>query len=305
MKRERITPESKEHWLRERTKDVTSTEVAALFGLSPYLTEYELWHIKKTGDVNLLTETDRMFWGNVLEPAIAQAAALKHDWKIRKVNQYVRIPELRMGSSYDFERLDPTRNLEIKNVDGLIFHQQWMKHDDGSIEAPEYIELQVQHQLFVSGRTEATIAVLIGGNDLQILERTLDQQVVDLICQKVALFWESIENDEQPEINYEKDAEFIRQLKKHATPGKHIDPTDEIDKAAAKYIRAAGIIKKVAGIKKAAGTRILELIDDAEKCEAEGYSISAGYVAPTTIETYERAGYRNLRVTASKKKGKK
>ena len=36
-------------WLAARTHDLTSTEIAALFGCSPYLTKFELWHRKHDG----------------------------------------------------------------------------------------------------------------------------------------------------------------------------------------------------------------------------------------------------------------
>ena len=44
-----ITPSSKQDWLKARTEDITSTEVSALFGISPYTTAFELWHRKHDG----------------------------------------------------------------------------------------------------------------------------------------------------------------------------------------------------------------------------------------------------------------
>ena len=45
MRTEVITTTSQEHWLEIRKTDVTSTESAALFGMSPYMTHYDLWHL--------------------------------------------------------------------------------------------------------------------------------------------------------------------------------------------------------------------------------------------------------------------
>ena len=39
-----IEIQNQHQWLTERAKDVTSTEVSALFGLSAYLSEFELFH---------------------------------------------------------------------------------------------------------------------------------------------------------------------------------------------------------------------------------------------------------------------
>ena len=62
---------SQEQWHAERAKDVTSTQVAALFGCNPYLTHLELWHQKATGYVEEFDNNDRVRWGNRLEASIA------------------------------------------------------------------------------------------------------------------------------------------------------------------------------------------------------------------------------------------
>ncbi len=66
-----INPDNEQHWLECRTKDITSTEIAALFGISPYITEFELWHRKKSGVVVKFEENERMEWGTALQDAIA------------------------------------------------------------------------------------------------------------------------------------------------------------------------------------------------------------------------------------------
>lgn len=43
---------SEAQWLGERKKDITSTEIPALYGLSPYKTEFELFHEKR--DLSLI-----------------------------------------------------------------------------------------------------------------------------------------------------------------------------------------------------------------------------------------------------------
>jgi hypothetical protein len=70
-----ITPDSQDHWLQLRTQDVTSTESAALFGMSPYVTQFELWHRKKSGEQPEFKTNERMRWGNRLEAAIAHGIA--------------------------------------------------------------------------------------------------------------------------------------------------------------------------------------------------------------------------------------
>src|SRR3989304_3721530 len=97
-----ISPENKEQWLEERTKDITSTDIAALFGISPWTTAYELWYRKKDRLIVEIEENQRMKWGLRLQDAIAAAIAEEQGWHIRRMDEYGRIPELRVGSSFDF-----------------------------------------------------------------------------------------------------------------------------------------------------------------------------------------------------------
>ena len=58
-----IITRDEQHWLELRTKDLTSTDIAALFGLSPYKTAFELFHEKRDGQVVKLKPNERMKWG--------------------------------------------------------------------------------------------------------------------------------------------------------------------------------------------------------------------------------------------------
>lgn len=298
-KRERITPEDREHWLRLRMEDLTSTEVAALFGISPYLTRFELHHRKRSGEVVEFEPTERMRWGTRLEDAIAAGIAEDRGWKTRRINRYMRIPDLRAGSSFDYEIVgDETAILEVKNVDGIIFAQQWEEADDGSIEAPPHIEIQVQHQLLVSGREKAYIGALIGGNRVVVLERVPDPAVQQRIIEEVGAFWSATE---PPEIDYARDAAFVASLYAYAEPGKVIEDPG-IGDFIQEYQAAGEDEKKAKEAKDAAKAKILEAIGDAEKVLGEGWSVSAGMVGPAEI-AYTRKGYRGFRV--NRKKGGK
>jgi len=130
MNTETIIPANESEWLALRTKDITSTDVAALFGLSPYCTLFELWHRKKNLTSVDFEATEWVKWGQRLQDSIAAGVAEDNGWVIRRMSEYVRIPELRIGASFDFsieteyERPSETFEkglLEIKNVDSLAF----------------------------------------------------------------------------------------------------------------------------------------------------------------------------------------
>lgn len=317
-----IAPESREHWLTLRAQDLTSTDIAALFGMSPYKTKFELWHEKRAGDPVRIAPNDRMRWGSRLESSIAEGIAEDRGWTIRPFKEYLRDDELRIGSSFDYRvaALDHSGNpyhgdrdaiLEIKTVDALAFRNGWKITDD-FIEAPDHIELQVQHQMLVSGLRRAYIGVLIGGNDVRILEREADDGVHAAIRAKAVEFWRSIADNTPPDPVMPADAAAVIRLNSYAEPGRLFDARGNASIASriAEYHRLKREAADIADIADTIKAELLVEIGDAERVMADGFTISAGMVAdsPGTLVTADmvgqyvggRRGFRNFRVTSKK-----
>ena len=311
-----IKPESKEAWLQARTKDITSTEISALFGFSPYITEFEIFHQKKSGTVVTIKEHERLRWGTALQDAIAAEIAKEQDWTIRRMDEYMRDTDLRAGASFDFsiEQTGIGTNegtltlglLEIKNVDSLAFRDGWTEDDAGNIEAPLHIEIQVQHQLMVSGRAFAYLGALVGGNRLVLIKRDRNEAVINSIKQKIQAFWASIESNTPPKPNFERDAKFISSLYNYADPGKLLDVRENEDfmNMAREHKRLGDIAKDAETKREALKAQMLMVIGDAEKIEGGEFSISAGIIGECEV-AYTRKAYRNFKPTWRKPKGEK
>lgn len=323
MTREILQPKNEAHWLAMRLGDVTSTESSALFGQSPYETHFELWHRKRDKADKAFEETERTAWGKRLQDSIALGVAHDYGIVVARQDAYVRIPEVRMGSSFDFEItgiddkvMDDRRQIlramftqhgpglmEIKNVDRLVFKDQWATEEDGYIEAPPHIEVQLQHQLHVRGVAWGAICVLVGGNTGYVIVRERMRDVGARLEAKIAAFWESIANNDAPPPIYPDDAEFVASLYGYAEPGKVFDGRGDATLAllAGEYCEAADREKLAKEDKSVAKAKILEVIGDAERALLDGYTVTAGMVGPTRVE-YDREGYRNWRVTPKKVK---
>lgn len=314
MATEIIVTASQEEWLDLRKKDVTSTESACLFGESPYITRFDLWHRKRTGIVPEFKTNDRVAWGNRLEAAIAHGIAEEQGWEIRPMKEYMRDPDTRMGSSFDFviTSLGEPVHLEIKNVDYLAFRDGWLEHDDGSIEAPTHIELQVQHQMAVSGFKRAFIGAFIGGNRGVVIERERDEDVIAAIRASVADFWRTVDAGEEPAPMMPGDAEVLIRLNQYARPGKVLDASsdDTLAEMIGRYKAAAAAEKNASEDKDVAKAEIFKHIADAEKVLTGAWTVSAAMQAetPPTLITENmvgtsyggRKGYRNLRINPRK-----
>src|SRR5690606_11437457 len=122
----------------------------------------------------------------------------------RKKDEYIWDDELKLGSSFDYEFiLDGEKHiLEIKNVDGLVFRNEWLEDEDGNLEAPLHIELQVQQQMMLSGIKKAWICALVGGNKAVILKREADPEMFEMIKIKTEAFWKSIKEEKAPEPDF-------------------------------------------------------------------------------------------------------
>lgn len=301
-----LHPENEAAWKALRAFDVTSTESAALLGLSPYCTEFELWHRKRDKVIVDFEASERMALGNVLQDPVARHIGDKFGWTIRRLSAYMRDEAVRMGASFDYEivsHADGPGIFEIKCVDYIVFRDQWLVDSETkTIEAPEHIELQVQHQLEVADREWAVIGVLVGGNTIKTIHRRRDREVGQVLREKIAGFWKSVDAGTPPAPDFTRDAAAIAKVYGYAEPGKIFDARGDATIASllARYNAAAKAEKNAKEDKASAKAELLTLIGDAEKVLADGYSVSAGLVGPAEIPAYTRDGYRNFRVTAKK-----
>lgn len=329
MKRDFLKFTTEEEWLAMREQDLTSTECAALFGCSPYATEYELWH-RKTGQLEAdFVAGDRVKWGNRLEAAIAYGIAEDLGLRVEPYKIYGRIPDLRMGSSFDFKVVglddsytgdDETYRdlfrehgpgvMEVKNVDGLQFKRGWIA-DGEDMEAPPHIELQVQHQLEVADLEWSVIAPLVGGNTPRPFYRLRNREYGAAIREKIAAFWASVDAGQAPEPDYTQDGDTIAKLLANDN-GQTVDMRDNnrLAELVAEHQNASADAKAAEARKDAAKAEILTLIGTNAKVLLNGCYINAGttkdsagtLITPEMVGTRVggRKGYRQMRIYLSK-----
>lgn len=312
----------------ERSTHVGASEVAALFGRHPYLTEFELWHLKAGNlPADDLTSSDRVFWGVILENAIGAGIAAKTGWKLRKVTEYVKHATIAgMGSSPDFETVDHPRGrgtVQVKNVDAQVF-RSW---EDGK--PPMVYQLQVQHEIACGGYDWGVLACLVGGNQLELFDYEPHPGSIARIEAAVTKFWESVRAGVPPQPDFQRDLETLRGLYSATESGKVLDLSsagvapacddpgaqDEAKdpdveaaeaeqlrragafaKACASYVSASAEIKAATEIKEAAQAEILTLIEDAAVAIGDGFKVSTWPVASGEV-SYTRAAYRGMRVS--------
>ena len=263
---------SEQHWHELRSKVVGSSEVAALFDASQFLTKFELWHHKKGNIPGNFKDDERKFWGRKLEPAIAGGIAEQRGWKLIKPEGYYPHPSVAgMACTPDFFIFDPNRGLgvlEVKNVDFLQYRRSWT-----SSEPPLAYILQLQHQLACTGLRWGAIGALVAGNDPEVFIYDRHEQAIARIEAAVTEFWKSIAEDREPPV-VSDDYETIRELYPHAArPEIDLTTDNQLPQLCADALTAQQ--QRIAAEKreKQIKAEIINRLKDAEAARCSGFFI--------------------------------
>ena len=188
---------NRSEWLEVRMRGIGSSDAAAAVGLSPYKSQLELW-MEKTGRAIAREEhqglQDPRYWGTLLEPYVALAYQQLTERRVRKVNailQHPTYPFMLANIDREVVGCPDVQVLECKTA-GEFGSRLWK---DG---VPEYVQLQVQHQLAVTGKEAADVAVLLCGQKLEIHRIVRDEDIIARLVVLESRFWEWVETDTQP-----------------------------------------------------------------------------------------------------------
>ncbi|AOZ12428.1 alkaline phosphatase [Pseudomonas lundensis] len=191
----------REDWLQIRKQGIGSSDAAAAVGLNPYKSQLELW-LEKTGRDTSLPKLDPQdeespaYWGNVLEPIVAWHYSKRSGNRVRRINAVLQHPDSKLSwmlANIDREVIgaDDVQILECKTA-GINGARLWKEGP------PEYVQLQVMHQLAVTGKQAADVAVLLGGQHLEIHRIERDESMIARLIDLERLFWDYVVSDNPP-----------------------------------------------------------------------------------------------------------
>jgi len=303
----------KQDWLENRLLDVTSTEVSALFNVNPWQSEFELYNQKKDKVVVNIDDNERMAWGRRLEDSIAQGCAESQGWQVQPFDVYMSDTDTRMGSSFDYKitSSDELGIMEVKNVDSMVYRTKWVDDGNGHIEAPPHIEMQLQHQLHVSGLSWGCIVALVGGNTQKLIVRARNKEVGQLLETKVKEFWERVKAGTPPDIDYLRDSQYMmKNLYNEADAGVILAADEDMDKLVDDYNAINREYVSLGKQKDAVKAQILELSQNASKIVSINGTINCGmtkgskgkYITQDMVGTYinPRKGFRQFKFNQPK-----
>ncbi|MFZ6754009.1 YqaJ viral recombinase family protein [Undibacterium sp. Dicai25W] len=223
---------SRDDWLDIRKNGIGSSDAAAAVGLNPYQSQLELWLIKTGRDSGLpkidpKDETSPMYWGTLLEPIVAAHYTKQSGNRVRRINAVLQHPDADkpwMLANIDREVIGApdVQILECKTA-GEFGARLWR---DG---VPEYVQLQVQHQLAVTGKASADVCVLICGQEIRIYRINRDDALIDRLISLERQFWHYVETDTAPPADGSESAEQALRCLYPSDAGNTVDFSQDVE----------------------------------------------------------------------------
>ncbi|KAI2674583.1 lambda-exonuclease family protein [Pseudomonas sp. TNT3] len=269
----------REDWLAIRKRGIGSSDAGAAVGLNPYKSQLELW-LEKTGRDATLPKIDPhdeespAYWGNVLEPIVAWHYSKRTKNKVRRINAVLQHPNPKlpwMLANIDREVIgaDDVQILECKTA-GINGARLWK---DG---VPEYVKLQVMHQLAVTGKQAADVAVLLGGQHLEIHRIERDEQMITRLIELERKFWTYVETDTPPPADGSASAEAALRCLYPEDNGQTVDFSSRAGLAAA-YLELKAVRQSI-GEKETREAQLKQILLQAMG-EATRAEFSSGYIS--------------------------
>lgn len=211
----------------DRTKAISGTEIAALFGMSPYVSKFGLYARKK-GLVEPLKQTQRMRIGKLQEPVVVTLFEEDTGKKVKWRDELIAHPKdpVIIGSP-DGEIAEEPEGFEAKTA-GLDRAYEW--GDEGSDMVPRHYIFQAQWYMLLKGWKKWYLAALIGGSDFRKFELTADEELQGLMLEEARKFvHDHLEKDVPPPVDGSEEAnEALVRLYPSPTEGiREASPAEE------------------------------------------------------------------------------
>ena len=214
-------------WLDLRRTSIGGSDVATILGFNKYKSPYQLW-LDKTGQIDIDTTdpSEAAYWGNVFEQTVADEFSRRAEKKVRQDNHmYFHKEYDYLSANVDRQVVGENAILECKTA-SMYLADKWTEEN-----IPEQYIFQVQHYLNVLDKDYAYIAVLVGGQKFQWKRIERDQELIDLIQERLIAFWNvNVKQNIAPPIDGSQAAtDFLKERYANSEAGKEITLSSSFD----------------------------------------------------------------------------
>lgn len=205
-----LAPPSREEWLEQRQHGIGGSEAAAILGLNPWMTAFDVY-CQKLGLAEPKAETRAMRLGHMLEPVVL--SEYQHETGTSAfLNDVLTVhpqhPEM-LGTPDAYAYIHETERrvthgIELKTAG---YRMADLYGEPGSDEVPDHYLIQCAHYMALTDLDRWDLAVLIGGQDFRVYRIHRDRELEGVLIDTVSSFWaDHILANEPPTIDASQSA---------------------------------------------------------------------------------------------------
>ncbi|MEU0200867.1 MULTISPECIES: lambda-exonuclease family protein [unclassified Streptomyces] len=267
-------------WEEARTGlTITATEIAAVVGLSPWMSRFTLWHKKAGLPTPPFEMNPAIEWGNRLEDAVAQKwederpghlAAPAGTWKHREREWQRATPDRLIYPQPASEFDVPEQATGLLEVKTSPFGDEWGPSgaEDG---VPVWYRCQVIWQMDVLGLRRTDFAVLISGHDYREYTVEYDEAEARILRDAAERFLDDVRQGNRPPIDGVTDTYQTIRVQPDGIEDRDVEIPAELvarwDNAYSSLATASADLTQVRG-------EVLDLIGTGKRAVCEGRRIA-------------------------------
>lgn len=292
---------NRDEWLAQRKHSLGSSDSPAILGKSPWKTALEVY-LNKTEEIQDKEPTKVQKSGLMLEDYVAARYEEESGHKTYKPADQIQYHPSVSYISCSIDRLASDDNgeyiVELKTT--KFKTAEW--DDDLGLGMPEHIWIQVQHQLLVSGLQYAVVALVIGGQDLEVRTVWPDAAFQAKLLAELAVFWDRVVRRDPPPIDWDHSStpDLVKASLDPSPTAKVFDDRVDSQVLVRQFQETKAELSKLSDLKEILYAKVLLLFQGASKLElANGTVLS---LIPTKRKGYtvEPTEYIQLRVKEPK-----
>lgn len=256
-----------EDWLEYRKLGIGGSDASVVCGISRYKSPVELW-MEKTNQLPQQEAGEAAYWGTILESIVRNEFTKRTGMEVKQLGQILQSVE---------------HSFMLANLDGVCEHPDYgpcifeaktasaYKAGEWDDAIPDEYLLQIQHYMAVTGYRGTYIAVLIGGNTFKWRFVERDEELISMLINLEADFWEHVQNMTPPPLDgSDASARFLAERFPNSVPASKIELPDMADALLTQYDEACEQLEAVAERKQEAENRLKEMLGDNEVGTANG-----------------------------------
>jgi putative phage-type endonuclease len=248
-------------WLGLRKKGIGGSDASVICGVNRWKSPVELW-MEKTNKLPYQEAGEAAYWGTQLESLV------RNEFTKRTGIEVIEAKQLLQSEDYPFMHANLDGICEHPNFGKCVFEAKTSsayRESEWRESIPDEYVLQVQHYLSVTGHKGCYVAVLIGGNSFRWKFVERDEELIEMLIQLEAEFWDCVQSDVPPPLDgSEASAKFLAQRFPDSIPESKIELPANAAELIRQYDEACEQLERIEEQKHEAENLLKQMLGDNE-----------------------------------------